>query len=258
MLDTVADRLLRTFFFLCDISGLIAGACRDAFLELAQRRRQTLTVYLRQVYFSGLEAMRIVLATALAIGTVVISQSISIAGGESGFLTGKLMTWIVVRELGPLLTAIIVIARSGTAISAELSQMKISGELEFIAGLGIPVERYLVMPRIMGMTTALVILTIYFEAAALVGGFMIASFGWHVPYELYYQGIFSVLTLSGVAASLAKSALFGLVVAAICCRTGRAVGRSVTQIPQAATRGVMQSLFLILMLDGLLSLLYLV
>ena len=114
------------------------------------------------------------------------------------------------------------------------------------------------MPRIMGMTTALVMLTIYFEAAAIIGGFMIASLGWHVPYELYSQGVFSALTMGGVAASLSKSALFGLVIAATCCRTGLIVGRSVTQIPQAATRGVMQSLFLVLVLDGLLSLLYLV
>jgi phospholipid/cholesterol/gamma-HCH transport system permease protein len=258
MLDALSDRLLRTFFFLCDISEMTATSFRDALLALMQQRRPVFSVYLRQVYFSGLEALRIVLCLALVIGTVVIAQTISIAGRESGFLTGKLMTWIVIRELGPLLAAIIVIARSGTAIAAELSQMKISNELEYIQGLGIPIQEYLIMPRIMGMTTALVMLTIYFEVAAVMGGFVIASLGWHVPYELYSQGVFSVLTLTGVAASMAKSALFGVVIAAICCRTGLGVGKSVTQIPQAATRGVMQSLFLLLMLDGLLSLLYLV
>lgn len=258
MLTALSDRLLRTFFFLCDIGEMIVLSLRDAVVTLMLKRSPVFSVYLRQVYFSGLEAVRIVLSMALALGTVIIAQTISIAGGESGFLTGKLMTWIVIRELGPLLAAIIVIARSGTAIAAELSQMKINGELEYIEGLGISTAEYLIMPRIMGMTTALVILTVYFEVAAVMGGFAIVSLGWHVPYELYTQGIFSVLTLTGVAGSLAKSALFGLVIASICCRTGQSVGKSVTQIPQAATRGVMQSLFLVLSLDGLLSLLYLV
>jgi phospholipid/cholesterol/gamma-HCH transport system permease protein len=257
MVGDLAYRLSQSLSVLLELGEMIIGAFGDAVSALKQRRRPVLSVYLRQVYFSGLEAVRIIMAMALIIGTVIIAQIASIAGGNSGFLAGKLMTWIIVRELGPLLVAIIVIARSGTAVAAELSQMKIGGELESLSILGIPIGVYLVMPRILGIATALVMLTIYFEVTALLGGFLVASLGWRVPFELYQQGIFSVLTLGGVLASLVKSALFGLVIASVCCRNGLSVGRSVTQIPQATTRAVMQSLLLILLLDGLMSLGYL-
>ena len=257
MVGDLAYRLSQSLSVLLELGEMIIGAFGDAVSALKQRRRPVLSVYLRQVYFSGLEAVRIIMAMALIIGTVIIAQIASIAGGNSGFLAGKLMTWIIVRELGPLLVAIIVIARSGTAVAAELSQMKIGGELESLSILGIPIGVYLVMPRILGIATALVMLTIYFEVTALLGGFLVASLGWRVPFELYQQGIFSVLTLGGVLASLVKSALFGLVIASVCCRNGLSVGRSVTQIPQATTRAVMQSLLLVLLLDGLMSLGYL-
>ena len=257
MLNALADQLITLIVFLYDLTEMIVIAFANGASTLRRGVRPVFDVYLRQVYFTGLEAFRIILVISLIIGTVVITQIISIAGAGSESLTGKVIVWIVVRELAPLLTAIIVIARSGTAIAAELSQMKIGGEIDYLESLGIPAASYLIMPRIFGLTTAILILTVYFEIAALLGGFLVASLGWHVPWEQYSQGVFSVLTISELAASLVKSSLFGLFVAAICCRQGLSVGRSVTQIPQAATRAVMQSLFFLFVIDGIVSLFFL-
>jgi len=257
MLNALADQLITLIVFLYDLTEMIVVAFANGASTLRRGVRPVFDVYLRQVYFTGLEAFRIILVISLIIGTVVITQIISIAGAGSESLTGKVIVWIVVRELAPLLTAIIVIARSGTAIAAELSQMKIGGEIDYLESLGIPAASYLIMPRIFGLTTAILILTVYFEIAALLGGFLVASLGWHVPWEQYSQGVFSVLTISELAASLVKSSLFGLFVAAICCRQGLSVGRSVTQIPQAATRAVMQSLFFLFVIDGIVSLFFL-
>jgi phospholipid/cholesterol/gamma-HCH transport system permease protein len=258
VIEAFVGNALALVLLVCDLAWMIGRALRDAMAAVAHPRRSVIVVFFRQIYFSGLEPLRTVMTLALLIGTVVIAQIVSIAGGSSGFFTGKLITWIVVRELGPLLVAIVVIARSGTAIAAELSQMKIGGELDHLEALGIPVAGYLVMPRITGVAISLLLLTVYFEVAAVLGGFAVASLGWHVTYDLYAQGVFSVLTLGAVLGSLAKGVVFGLLIAAICCRQGLMVGQSVTQIPQAATRGVMQSLFVVLACDGLASLLYLV
>jgi len=254
MLNLLSDKLITLIVFSYDLAEMIVAAFRDGASALRCGSRPVFSVYLRQLYFTGLEAFRIILVISLIIGTVVITQIISIAGDGSESLTGKVMVWIVVRELGPLLTAIIVIARSGTAIAAELSQMKIGGEIESLEYLGIPAASYLIMPRIFGVTSAMLILTVYFEVAALLGGFLVASLGWHVPWEQYSQGIFSVLTISVLATSLGKGALFGLFISAICCRQGLRVGKSVTQIPQAATKAVMQSLFVMFVIDGVMSL----
>ena len=257
MLKGSLERPVAAMVCLYDLAEMLLAAGGNCLISLKRGCRPVLDVYLRQVYFTGLEAFRIILITALIIGTVVITQIVSIAGAGSESLTGKVIVWIVVRELGPLLTAIIVVARSGTAIAAELSQMKIGGEIDYLESMGIPAANYLIMPRIFGVATAVLVLTVYFEIAAVLGGFLVASLGWHVPWDQYAHGVFSVLTLSALAASLAKSALFGLAIAAVCCRKGLSVGKSVTQIPQAATRGVMQSLFLLVIIDGVLSLLFL-
>lgn len=257
MVAAVLEKVSSLIDYMYDLIELIFSAFPNSLSAVRQGTRPVLSVYLRQVYFTGLEAFKIILVTSLLIGTVVITQIISIAGGGSETLTGKIIVWIVVREAAPLVTAMIVVARSGTAIAAELAQMKIAGEIRYLETLGIPSAAYLIMPRILGVATAVLVLTIYFEVAAVLGGFLVASLGWHVPWEQYSQGVFSVLTISELAVSLAKAALFGLFIAAICCRQGLNVGRSVTQIPQAATKAVMQSLFLLFLIDGVVSLFFL-
>jgi len=243
--------------FLYDLTEMIVRAFRNAFSELSHGRRPVFSVYLRQVYFTGLEASRIVLLTAVIIGTVVVAKIVGIAGEGSGTLSGRVMIWIVIRELGPLLTAIIIIARSGTAIAAELSQMKIGGETDYLESMGIPVAKYLIMPRIFGVATAMLILTIYFDCAALLGGFGVVSLFRNLSWEQYTQGLFAALTLTEIAASLVKCVLTGLTIGATCCMQGLSVEKSVTQIPVAATKAVMYSLFFLFTFEGLASLIFL-
>ncbi len=209
-------------------------------------------VLFKQVYFTGLEASGIIVTIAAIIGTVIIAQTISLVG-DNGTLTGKILVWVVLRELAPLLTAVIIVARSGTAIAAELGSMKINGEIETIEMLGIPTDRYLILPRIMGVTTSVVILTFYFVMAAFAVSFFVASIGWHIPYEQFVQGIMTALGVSEVIMMCSKSVLFGLTISSICCCYGLAVGTSLTEIPQAATRAVMNSLFAVFLLDGLIT-----
>ena len=211
------------------------------------------SVLLKQMYFSGLEATKIVLLLALILGTVIVSQVVGLVGTNNGSLTGKVLVWVVFRELGPLLTAIIVIARSGTAIATELGAMKLNGELETLELMGIPPERYLILPRIAGVMTAVIVLTVYFVITAFLGGFLFSYFVHHIPYSQFVQGILASLgPLEAVVLGI-KSASFGLAIPLICCQSGLSVGTSATEIPQAATRAVINSLFTVFMLDGVIT-----
>lgn len=216
-------------------------------------RRPIFLVFFKQVYFTGFESLKIIIIISLTIGTVLITQIISLVGAGNESLIGKVLVWVVIREVGPLLTAIIVIARSGTAIAIELGFMKINGEIDSIESLGIPKDQYLIAPRIFGVATSVIILTIYFEIFSILGGFLVASIGWHVSFEKFFYGIISSLTVLDLSVSMAKSLFFGLFLTAACCRNGLSVGRSTTQIPQAASKGVMQSLFLVFILDGIIT-----
>lgn len=249
MFTTLGKLALRKLVTLTELIALIAVS----FKNLLSLRRPTVRVILKQLYFTGLETLKVIVVISIMIGTVIITQVITLIGVGNEGLTGKVLVWVVVRELGPLLTALIVIARSGAAIATELGYMKINGEIDSIESLGIASEQYLVMPRVMGVTAAVVILTIYFELLAVVGGFLVASIGWHIQFEALSQGLFSILTPKELVLTLLKSLCFGLFLSAACCRQGLSVGRSATQIPQAATKGVMQSLFLVFILDGLIT-----
>lgn len=211
------------------------------------------SVLMKQIYFTGFEAARIILLVALILGTVIVSQVVGLVGGGNGSLTGKVLVWVVFLELGPLLTAMIVIARSGTAIAAELGSMKINGEIRSLELMGIAPERYLLLPRVVGVGLSVLLLTIYFVLTAFAGGFLIVSLGRHIPYDQFIQGIVASLGLREVLVLLAKGTSFGLIIPIICCTAGMSVGTSATEIPQAATKAVITSLFAVFILDGLIT-----
>lgn len=247
LIDLVLDFWTRTRFML--------EALRAAPLALPGRNRPVFAVLLKQIYFTGLESAGIILVVALAIGTVIITQIIGLVGSGNEPLIGKVLIWTVVRELGPLLTALVVVARSGAAIASELGTMKVGYEVETLELLGIRPEVYLVMPRIVGVIFSVMVLTVYFELAAILGGFLVASLGWQVSYERFAEGIYAALSLREMSVSAIKSLFFGLLIGSACCGQGLSVGSSATQVPQAATRGVLQSLFLIVACDGVVTLL---
>jgi phospholipid/cholesterol/gamma-HCH transport system permease protein len=253
MIGNLGKWVLRLVESQAELFRIIARACGNFPLPLKPWRRPIVQVFLKQLYFTGLESLKIVIVISLTIGAVLMTQIITLVGAGNEALIGRVLVWSVVRELGPLLTAIVVVARSGAAIATELGSMKIAGEIDSIESLGIPSEQYLIVPRIFGVTTAVMILTIYFEIFSIMGGFIVASTGWHVSIESFSQGIFFSLTITELFMSFLKSLFFGLFLAAACCRNGLDVGKSATQVPQAATKGVMQSLFLIFIIDGLIT-----
>lgn len=252
MLATLGRWAITRFSIFAEIIVTIVQAFRDYLASYRQGRAAIRMVFLKQVYFTGLEGSSIIVSIAVILGTVIIAQVVSLVG-DNGSLTGKILVWVVLRELAPLLTAVIVIARSGTAIAAELGTMKINGEIDAIEILGIPTRSYLIMPRVIGVTTSVVILTLYFVLTAFVGSFIIASIGWHLPYDQFIQGILSSLGIEEVLVLFIKSLCFGLFVSSTCCCFGLSVGRSATEIPQAATRAVMTSLITVFVLDGVIT-----
>lgn len=245
--------VMRRLRFLTETSSLVGQAVRDVTSSPSLENSAIRSVLLKQVYFTGYEAWKIIMLVALILGTVIVSQVVGLVGGGSGSLTGKVLVWVVFRELGPLLTALIVVARSGTAIAAELGTMKINGELDALEQMGIPCERYLILPRIIGVTAAVVVLTAYFVLTAFVGGFLIASLAHHIPYDQFVQGVVASLGPWEIVVLAIKTLFFGLTIPVVCCHTGLSVGTSATEIPQAATRAVITSLFGIVLLDGLIT-----
>lgn len=205
-------------------------------------------VLLKQLLFSGLESAALVLLVGVLAGVIIVSQ-LHLNFGQSGQETILLLAQLCFRELAPLLTALILIARSASAMASELASMQVHGELQSLERMGIPVRNYLVRPRLLAMLCSALVLQVYFLAGAiLAGSAMTAGFSW--DHEL--GRLLESVPLSMVLASLGKAAVFGVLIAAVACREGLRPTRSMTDIPRASSRAVIKCLVLLFVADGLL------
>lgn len=210
-------------------------------------------VFYKQIYFTGWEAFNKIAIIGTLIGLVIITQISSIVGLQSPVI-GKILVWTIVRELGPLFCAIVIIARSCTAIASELGSMKINREVEALKIMGIDPIAYLIAPRIAGVTLSVVILTFYFQIFAIAGGLSLASLLTDMPFVQHIKGIVHALDLFEIAISVLKSFVFGLLISTLSCYHGLRVRFSITEIPQMTTVAVMQSLFIVILSDGIITL----
>ena len=229
---------------LLDMSAMFTGSVAVAFTERGSGDRMVLDVVLRQILFTGVEAMRVVTVTALLVGGAVIIEAFTQlprVGGESAI--GSILVVVVVRELGPLITAFIVIGRSGTAIATEIGYMMVNHEIQALEMMGINPMRFVVLPRLVGVAAAIFCLSFWFIVVALFGGYVFARLIVHYPFDRFVADVGGAMGFWDVAVGGIKCFLFGLVVALICCYRGFSVRFSFTEIPQVTTKAVVLSIY---------------
>jgi phospholipid/cholesterol/gamma-HCH transport system permease protein len=206
---------------------------------------------LLQIYFTGVQAMGPVILVALGVGVFAIAQGVESVGALSGAdRLGRLVTVVLLRELAPLLTGIVVIVRSVTAVSAELGLMRISREVETLEAMGIPPMRNLIAPRLLGGVVASFGLSVLFAASALVGGFAVSRLLVSLPANLFFGSVLSATSRSDVLAFGIKTIVGGLGMFLIACFHGMDVERSPSQVPVAISRAALHSLVFLLVLHG--------
>jgi phospholipid/cholesterol/gamma-HCH transport system permease protein len=250
----LGQKAIDGYEYLTDLAALVFLSVRELVLPSRQGRGEALRVITRQVLFTGVDALPIVSAIALMLGFIIITQAgTQLPKVGAGNLVGTIIVVVVIRELGPLVTAVIVVGRSGTAITTELGYMRVGQEVTALELMGIRVMRFLVMPRLVGMVLAMICLTVYFDVLAVLGGFVMAKVKLTVPFTVYAEAVTHALTLTDLAVTLAKGALFGTAVAAICCHHGLSVRASYTEVPQQTTKAMINSVTLCLILDILVT-----
>lgn len=209
----------------------------------AAAKQKTRGVALQQVFFTGFQALPLVSAIAVFVGATTIIQTRLMAPAMPGEMVGKILVAAIVRELAPLVTAIVVAGRSGTAIATELGNMKANLEVLALSSLGIDPPRFVVWPRLIGSIVSVLVLTIYFAMIAILGGFLIASFISSPSFDSIRSGFQEALRPTDLFLFLAKGVGLGTTIGVVCCHYGLRVQTSPTEVPQAASRAVMLSLF---------------
>jgi phospholipid/cholesterol/gamma-HCH transport system permease protein len=210
-----------------------------------------------QIRFTGLDALWLVGGTALLLGAVTLIQAFSqLSGlGVENYL-GTLMVLIILRELGPLLTAILVIGRSSTAIAAELGSMQLNGEVDALVIHGVNPYQYLLLPRWLGVLVSVFVLVVCFDTAALAGGFLVAKLKYGVSFGFFLESLRQALSNRDFATTLLKVLLFSGTITFHACHFGLGIHRSQTEIPQAVTKTVVSALVAVFALDGLIAALF--
>jgi phospholipid/cholesterol/gamma-HCH transport system permease protein len=210
-----------------------------------------------QLLFTGVEALGVTGLLALSLGAVIIIQGVSILPQfGQGQLIYTILITVITRELGPVLCAFIVIARSATAIATELGHMVVSHQIEAYTATGVDPIRYLVAPRFIGVTLSMVLLNIYFNLFGLVGSYVLTQFFESIPAIEYFTNLLMQLRTADVASSLLKSLVFGGIVAHVATYNGLRVNQSSTEVPQVAIRAVVEGFTLVIVADAIITMIY--
>ena len=203
-----------------------------------------------QILFTGVEALGIIAAMALSIGAAInlIGSSLLAEFGQ-GKLMYTILIVVIAKELGPLLTAFIVIARSGTAIATELGGMAVSHELEAYVAVGINPISYLAAPRFLGVVTSMVVLYLYFSIFGLIGSFLVVQVLRPISFNEYFLNLFAALAPGDLFSGLVKSFVFGIIISVASLYRGFSVERASTEVPVAGIKAVGSSFILCVFAD---------
>lgn len=206
---------------------------------------------------AGFRAMFIVALMAFLIGAIICQQSafyLRYYGGE--IFTVDLVSTLVLREIGVLITAIMVAGRSGSAITAELGSMKMREEIDALKVAGLDPVDVLVVPRLISLIIALPLLTILANASAMLGAMVVAATYSGIPVETFIQRFSEAVDLQISIIGLVKAPFMAVVIGLIACMEGMKVEGSATSLGQRTTLSVVKAIFMVIVMDGVFAMLF--
>jgi len=253
----IGSKALDFIGYLIGLLNLYLEAWGSIFRHWKRRKAITWDNIIMQILFTGVEAIPLISIMGLMIGSIVIIQSITLAPNfGAGQFLGKIMVIGVVRELGPLVTAFIVIGRSGAALSTYLGNMKIANELDALEVMGIDPIHVRVMPALLGFIISIAGLTLFFDAVAILGGYLFSRIIISLPLFVFLQIIFEELSYVDILLSLIKCILFGSVVSTVSCYHAMNINYSFQEVPQATIRAVVHSIVFSVFLNMLVTVVF--
>lgn len=235
-----------------EYAGGVASLLGDAASFVARLRIRGKETF-NQAYLLGVNSWTIVLLTALFTGAVISLESAvqAVRFGFSGFV-GSAVAFGTTRELGPLLTAVVVAGRAGAAIAAELGSMAVTEQVEALEALGLSPTRMLVVPRLLALMITLPMLTIFAEIVAVGGGMWVAYGTAHISFDTFLQSARQA-TFTDILKGLSKTVVFAMIIAMIGTYQGMRTRGGAAGVGNSTTAAVVTSIILIFIFNFMLS-----
>lgn len=207
-----------------------------------------------QALFLGVGSTSIVFLTALFTGMVFSLESAEQAVNYGvGSIVGGAVAYTASRELGPMLTGVVVAGRAGAAIAAQLGSMVVTEQIEALEALGLSPVRMLVVPRVLALVVMLPLLTIIADIVSIAGGMWLAKEVAHIDNTSFLQSMRATVHASDFLRGLLKSAVFGLIVALVGCFYGLQTRGGAAGVGSATTRAVVVAIITIFIVNFILS-----
>ena len=202
---------------------------------------------------AGVNALPIIALISFLVGLIMSFQAaVPMRQFGAEIFVANLIGLAMLRELGPLMTAIVLAGRSGAAFAAELGTMKVSEEIDAMTTMGLAPVQFLVVTRVLAAMTMTPLLTVFANLVGLVGGaIVLLSLGY--PLVTYVNQVLGAVTYVDLLGGLFKSLVFGLIIAGIGCYRGLRTGSGASAVGESTTRAVVSGIVLIVLTDGLFS-----
>ena len=221
------------------------------------RGKTSRRILIMQILFTFVDALGITALLAIGIGAAINVYGIPFLqklGQEK--VIYQVLIIIITRELGPLLVAFIIIARSATAIATEIATNVVSHEVEAYISVGVDPIEHLAVPRFLGVTISLFLLNVFFSIFGLAGSFAVAQLFNPLPASIYFNYLLADLSIQDIIVSSIKSISFGMIISLMAIIMGFGVERASTEIPVAGLKAVSVSFLWVIIADIIIIVLF--
>lgn len=256
-IDTLGRFVTKNLEYTARVLLMVYLSLRATILDQAQGFRQIVGVISAQIYFTGWQALPLITVLALGTGSILILQALSnltLLGGTQ--MIGGFLIVMVLREAGPLLVALVVIARSGTAVASEIGSMRANREIEALESMGINPLSFIVFPRVLGGVISVLCLAFYFNVIALIGGFLATRLLQDMSFSFYSESLMGAIAKDDMWIFLLKNGFSGMIIFVVSCYQGLSVKKSPHEVPQVTTQAVVNSIVFVVLFNLIVTALF--
>ncbi|WP_370662321.1 MlaE family ABC transporter permease [Massilia varians] len=209
------------------------------------------------IYHSGFQALGITAMVGFLIGVVLSflsSQQLRMFGGDIYIV--DILGMAVIRELGPLLAAILVAGRSGSSITAQLGVMRVTEELDAMLVMGISHGQRLIMPKVIALAISMPLLVVWTDAMALIGGMVSAKIELGLSFRYFIQKLPDAVPIANYTIGLLKGATFGMLIALVSCHFGLRIKPNTESLGRGTTTAVVTAITVVILADAVFAIIF--
>ena len=247
---SIGEATINGLAYIGGLARLTGGAASAVFIEPLRGRQFRFSRAVHQAMAIGVEALPIVSLISFFVGTILALQGayeLRTLGALQ--LVASAVAISMTRELGPLMTAIVIIGRSGSSFAAEIGTMKVNEDIDALETMALEPVNFLVAPKFLAMILMAPLLTTWADFMGVLGGALFGVSNAGFTLGTYFTATLKALVLRDIVTGLIKSVMFGIVITAVGCQEGFLTGLGSEQVGRSTTSAVVKSIFLVVIVD---------